>query len=99
MSSDYRLSAFWSWLAGIGLTVELSDSVSLNVVANYMNQTGIDRIEPSAVTPAAVSGGISGQAARRGALLIGGRRTRVLGEDSGGDDGGGGEEGSSPQSI
>ena len=100
MTSDYRLSAFWSWLAGIGLTVELSDSVSLNVVANYMNQTGIDRIEPSAVTPAAVSGGISGQAvrARRGALLLGGRRTRVLGEDGGGDDGGG-EGGSSPQSI
>jgi hypothetical protein len=53
MSSDYRLSAFWSWLAGIGLTVEMSDTFSFNVAGTYMDQTGIDRINssPTAATP------------------------------------------------
>ena len=52
MTSDYRLSSFWSWLAGIGLTVELNDRLSFNIAAAYQNQTGLDRVTPrSAVVP------------------------------------------------
>ncbi len=46
MSGDYRLSSFWSWLAGIGLTVEVSDRVSVMFEATYADQTGLDRVRP-----------------------------------------------------
>jgi len=46
MSSDYRLSAFWSWLAGIGFTVEINDHFSFNMSGTYMEQTGVDRVTP-----------------------------------------------------
>lgn|GEM_PF-420420 len=52
MSSDYRLSSFWSWLAGVGLTVEMSDTVSFNLAGTYTDQTGIDRIDSAIATPA-----------------------------------------------
>ncbi|HET6372274.1 MAG TPA: hypothetical protein VFG76_03140, partial [Candidatus Polarisedimenticolia bacterium] len=46
MSSDYRLSSFWSWLGGLGLTMEINDRVSVNFAASYLDQTGIDRVRP-----------------------------------------------------
>lgn len=53
MSSDYRLSSFWSWQAGLGATVQLNDAVSLNMAVTYLEQTGIDRVRPTMapVTP------------------------------------------------
>ena len=52
MTSDYRLSSFWSWLGGIGLTVELSDHLAFNLAVAYQDQTGLDRVTPkSAVVP------------------------------------------------
>jgi hypothetical protein len=51
MSSDYRLSSFWSWLGGIGFTVEVNDSFSFNLSAAYQDQTGNDRVKPSAAVP------------------------------------------------
>ena len=52
MTSDYRLSSFWSWLAGIGMTVEFNDHLSFNLAAAYQDQTGLDRVTPkSTVIP------------------------------------------------
>lgn len=76
MSSDYRLSSFWSWLAGIGLTVEVSDRFSLNLAGNYTDQTGLDRIKSAVATPLPD--------------LRSPRRSRVILDDGEGDDGGGG---------
>ena len=57
MSSDYRLSAFWSWLAGIGFTVEINDHFAFNLSGTYMDQTGDDRVTPrtTVVAPAAIA--------------------------------------------
>jgi len=92
MSSDYRLSAMWSWLAGIGLTVEMSDSVALNVAGTYTDQTGIDRIDGSlvATTPAPLRSRVK----LRRAPFEGGD-----GEDDGGEDGGGGGGSVSPADL
>jgi len=46
MSADYRLSSFWSWKAGLGVTVALNDRVSFNMAAAYQDQTGLDRYTP-----------------------------------------------------
>jgi hypothetical protein len=51
MSGDYRLSSFWSWLAGIGFTVEVSDRVSFQMEAAYLDQTGRDRVKPPPTLP------------------------------------------------
>lgn len=51
MTSDYRLSSFWSWLAGIGMTVELNDTLSLNLAVAYQDQTGLDRVDPISTVP------------------------------------------------
>jgi hypothetical protein len=72
MSSDYRLSSFWSWLAGIGLTLELNDHVSFNLAATYLDQTGIDRIRPK----------------RTAQPLLFSRAGAMLEEDDGGEGGG-----------
>jgi uncharacterized protein DUF3570 len=48
MSADYRLSSFWSWKVGLGLTVPLSDRVSFNTAVAYQDQTGLDRFTPAA---------------------------------------------------
>jgi hypothetical protein len=54
MSSDYRLSAFWSWLAGIGFSVEIGDHVSFSLAAAYQDQIGIDAVTPAQmIVPAA----------------------------------------------
>jgi len=50
MSGDYRLSSFWSWLAGIGFTVEVSDHVAISLEATYADQTGLDRVTPFSTT-------------------------------------------------
>ena len=55
MSADYRLSSFWSWLAGIGFRVDLSDSVALTMEATYQDQTGLDRVTPRTTTPVLLS--------------------------------------------
>jgi len=46
MTSDYRLSSFWSWEAGLGCSVALNEKVSLNLAAAYQSQTGLDRYTP-----------------------------------------------------
>lgn len=46
MSSDYRLSAFWSWLAGFGVRYEFTDAFALDIAASYEDQEGEDRIKP-----------------------------------------------------
>jgi len=51
MSGDYRLSAFWSWLAGIGFRVDISDQVAFTMEAAYQDQTGLDRVTPRAAVP------------------------------------------------
>lgn len=52
MTSDYRLSSFWSWLGGIGITVEINDHLSFNLAGAYQDQTGLDRVTPkSTVIP------------------------------------------------
>jgi uncharacterized protein DUF3570 len=51
MSADYRLSAFWSWLLGIGFRIDLTDNVALILDATYSDQTGTDRVTPTAVVP------------------------------------------------
>jgi hypothetical protein len=51
MSADYRLSAFWSWLIGMGFSVELTDTMSLIVDASYSDQTGTDRVSLTATAP------------------------------------------------
>ncbi len=94
MSADYRLSSFWSWLAGVGVTWEVSDTLSFNVAGNYQDQTGIDRIEPVAAA-APPPGGL-----RTGGLRLG---RAVLEDGGGGDDdgegGGGGGQSVSPADL
>jgi hypothetical protein len=85
MSSDYRLSSFWSWLAGIGLTVDVSDTVSFNVAGTYTDQTGVDRIDSAVPTPAPAPLRLR---LRRAAFEDG------EGEDDDDDEGGGGGGGS-----
>jgi len=51
MSSDYRLSSFWSWLGGIGCTVEVNDRFSFDLSAAYLDQTGNDRVKQRAAAP------------------------------------------------
>lgn len=46
MSSDYRLSSFYSWLGGLGVSKRLSGAVSANAALTYTSQTGRDRIVP-----------------------------------------------------
>ncbi|HZI93302.1 MAG TPA: DUF3570 domain-containing protein [Patescibacteria group bacterium] len=60
MSSDYRLSSFRSWLAGIGMTVEVNDRLSFELAASYLDQTGIDRakVRPAVVPPLFTLGGV-----------------------------------------
>jgi hypothetical protein len=61
MSSDYRLSSFWSWLAGLGFRIPVSERVSLTMEATYQDQTGLDRIMPRpapVILPVAGAGGI-----------------------------------------
>jgi hypothetical protein len=50
MSSDYRLSSFWSWQLGLGFSWAISDTLSFNMAANYLEQTGLDRFQPPAPT-------------------------------------------------
>jgi hypothetical protein len=51
MSADYRLSAFWSYLVGMGVTVDLTDKMSLILDASYTGQTGTNRVTPQATVP------------------------------------------------
>jgi hypothetical protein len=46
MSSDYRLSSFWSWLVGLGFSVDIGRGASFNLGATYMEQLGLDRVTP-----------------------------------------------------
>ena len=46
MSSDYRLSDFWSWQGGIGVSYAISPQLSWNVAARFLEQTGLDRVLP-----------------------------------------------------
>jgi len=46
MSADYRLSSFWSWKAGLGITAALNERVSFNLAVAYQDQTGLDRYTP-----------------------------------------------------
>jgi hypothetical protein len=50
MSADYRLSSFWSWLGGLGVTWEASRGVGFNLAFTYQDQTGIDRAQPPRAT-------------------------------------------------
>ncbi|HEU5181386.1 MAG TPA: DUF3570 domain-containing protein [Candidatus Polarisedimenticolia bacterium] len=51
MSSDYRLSSFWSWLVGLGFSTDIGRGASFNLGFTYQEQLGLDRVEPR---PAAV---------------------------------------------
>ena len=46
MSSDYRLSSFWSWLAGLGFSTDIGRGASFNLGFTYQEQLGLDRVEP-----------------------------------------------------
>ena len=54
MSADYRLSAFWSWLVGLGIRVDLTDNVAFILDASYNDQTGTDRVTPRSLVPVPV---------------------------------------------
>lgn len=58
ISSDYRLSSFWSWLAGVGFQLKLTDNLSFNMDAGYQKQTGLDRAKAvTALTPVVAPAG------------------------------------------
>lgn len=57
MSADYRLSSFWSWKAGLGVTVAMNDRVSFNMAAAYQDQTGLDRYTPPPPVVVPLQGG------------------------------------------
>jgi len=48
LSADYRLSPFSSWLAGLSLSYEITDGVTLSAGATLQKQTGRDRLTPLA---------------------------------------------------
>ena len=75
MSADYRLSAFWSWLAGLGMTYQVNEGLSFNLAATYQEQTGIDRLSTAPTTTP------GGGKRSRGAFLF---------DDGEGGEGGGG---------
>jgi len=89
MSSDYRVSSFWSWLAGVGLTVEVSDGWSFNLAGTYTDQTGLDRLQGTATAVAGPQLGVR-------------RSSRILGEgegEDGEDEGEGGSPSISPADM
>ena len=56
MSSDYRLSAFYSALGGLTLSYRFPHDVTLSVGATYQRQYGLDRVAPrTAIATPAVS--------------------------------------------
>ncbi|MFI5181674.1 MAG: DUF3570 domain-containing protein [Thermoanaerobaculia bacterium] len=56
MSADYRLSSFYSWLGGVGLSRRLTGAVSVNAGFTYQEQTGRDRLAPPATSGHSVAG-------------------------------------------
>ncbi len=46
MSSDYRLSAFWSWLLGLGFRWDITETFALVLDTSFTSQTGTDRVTP-----------------------------------------------------
>jgi len=46
MTSDYRLSEFWSWQGGLGASYAMTPQFSWNVAAQFLQQTGLDRVVP-----------------------------------------------------
>jgi len=56
MSADYRLSSFWSWLGGVGVSCELNRGFGLNLALAYERQTGLDRLHPPPVVRPPIAG-------------------------------------------